>query len=136
MKQEDELSGFPELRKLQKKQSFQVPEGYFDALGPQISDRIVNPERRSQRLLKPTLVLCGIAAVLASVLLLRKGSETEIIQSPDYNLLIESGYVYELDESLLTAEFSTMFHDAPVENDLLEEYLLDQTDETTLKSQL
>ena len=136
MKQDEELSGYPELRKIKKQEVYQAPDGYFDALGSQLSDRIGQPRKYGVRFLKPALITGFFAVILAGVLLFWQRPETQLLEVPDYTMLIESGYVYELDESLLTAEFSTMFHDAPAEADALEDYLIDQTDETSLRSHL
>lgn len=136
MEQENELSGFPKLEKLKRQEPYSAPEGFFNSFSEQLPDKLVKRQNRSAGRWKPVLITCGIAGILTAAIFLFQKPENNSIPEPDYTDLIESGYVFELDEALLSAEYSTMFHGAPLENEPLEDYVIENIDETALKSQL
>jgi hypothetical protein len=136
MEQENELSGFPGLETLKKQEPYKVPEGYFNSFSERLPDLLVKPVRNQLRIRKVVLVSCGLTVIIAPAILLFQKPESKPLIEPSYTDLIESGYVFELDEALLSDEYSTMFHGAPRENDMIEDYLIENTDETSLKSQL
>ena len=135
MEQQNELSGFPNLEKLKVQEPFSAPEGYFDSFSGELPEKLASRASR-RRIWKPIVIPCGLAIILAAAIFLFPKPENKPIIEPDYTDLIESGYVFELDEALLSAEYSTMFHGAPRETDLIEDYLIENTDETSLRTQL
>jgi hypothetical protein len=143
MKPDDELKDFPHLKKLQGNNPFEAPEGYFDTLSTSIADKISaqsNHKPVAIFRLKPILI-SGVAmvAIITSVFVYNHLQNKSNIASNDSNQKIEvtcdeliaSGYYEELDENLL-AESIIQEPNPKSLDDEIENYLIDNTDESTL----
>lgn len=143
MKPDDELKDFPHLKKLQGNNPFEAPEGYFETLSTSISDKISaqsNHKPVAIFRLKPILI-SGVAmvAIITSVFVYNHLQNKSNIASNDSNQKIEvtcdeliaSGYYEELDENLLAESIIQEPNPKSLEAEI-ENYLIDNTDESTL----
>jgi hypothetical protein len=142
MQSDDELKDFPRLKQLQGNNPFAAPEGYFDTLSISITDKISAQSNQKPVVLfklKPILVAGLALAIITSALVFNhlQVKNNTAFNNPNDKLeitcdeLISSGYYEELDENLLAEaiiqEQKTNSVEAEIEN-----YLIDNTDESTL----
>lgn len=142
MNTNDELKEMPQLQKMQGHEPFTAPEGYFEKLSSSIQDRIASEKKsKTIKVFQPQwLIAFVIIGIIGSGIYLRYAgtNEVKVEQVADLTCddLIESGYYTEIDESLLAeAVISTPDNSKDSTADL-EEYILNNTDETTLINSL
>jgi hypothetical protein len=126
----------PILNQLPKKDSFQVPENYFDELPGLIQDRVqVKTKSQWTYVLKYAL---PVLLVIVSVAYFSQKNTDKSIQiskqeAVDY---IDNQMDIDFDETLLAEEISVQTVEQHTETSSLEEYLLDEADEELLMEEI
>jgi len=129
----DELKDIaPILNQLPKKDSFQVPENYFDELPSLIQDRVqVKTKSRWTYALKYALPL--ILMVISIVYFSQKTTEKSIkISKQEAIDYLDNQMETEFDETLLAEEISAQSVEQYTPTSSVEEYVLDEVDEELL----
>ena len=122
----------PILNQLPKKDSFQVPENYFDELPGLIQDRVqVKTKSQWTYVLKYAL---PVLLVIVSVAYFSQKNTDKSIQiskqeAVDY---IDNQMDIDFDETLLAEEISVQTVEQITETSVVEDYLLDEADEELL----
>jgi len=122
----------PILNQLPKKDSFQIPENYFDELPGLIQDRVrVKTQTRWNYVLKYAL---PFVLLIVSIGYFTQNKTDEIVQiskkeAADY---IDNQMDIDFDETLLAEEISVQTVEQHTETSAVEDYLLDEADEELL----
>ncbi len=126
----------PILNQLPKKDSFQVPEDYFDELPGLIQDRVqVKTKTQWTYVLKYAL---PVLLLIVSVLYFSQKNTDQSIQiskqeAVDY---IDNQMDIDFDETLLAEEISAQSVEQNTQTSSVEEYLLDEADEELLMEEI
>jgi hypothetical protein len=142
MNSNDELKEMPQLQKMQGHEPFSAPEGYFEKLSSSIQDRIASEKKsKTIKVFQPQwLIAFVIVGMIGSGIYLRfaANEQTKVEQVAEITCddLIDSGYYTEIDEALL-ADAVPANQDAVQDSTAeIEEYILNNTDESTLINSL
>jgi hypothetical protein len=142
MNSNDELKEMPQLQKMQGHEPFSAPEGYFEKLSSSIQGRIASENKsKTIKVFQPQwLIAFVIVGMIGSGIYLRfaANEQTKVEQVAEITCddLIESGYYTEIDEALL-ADAVPANQDAVQDSTAeIEEYILNNTDESTLINSL
>jgi hypothetical protein len=142
MNTNDELKEMPQLQKMQGHEPFTAPEGYFEKLSSSIQDRISSENKsKTIKVFQPQwLIAFVIIGIIGSGIYLRY-SANEVTESHEMaqvtaDDIIESGYYTEIDESLLADAIPETQGDVQDSTAEIEEYIINNTDESTLINSL
>ena len=142
MNTNNELNEMPLLQKMQGHEPFKEPEGYFKELSSSIQDRIASAKKpETTRVFQPQWLIAFVfLGMIASGIYLRYSANEQNTETELANVtcddLIESGYYCEIDESILADAIPATQEDVQDSTDEIEEYLINNTDETTLINSL
>ncbi len=137
---DEELKDSPLLRSLQGREPFISPEGYEEELITSVQQRISTASAPVQLYRRPALLAIPIlAAAITAFFFLHKPAEQQAKTTEfaaTYDDLIESGYYTEIDETTLceSLEKHTVVSDTSTAD--IEEYLINNTDESLLENAL
>lgn len=144
----------PKLFGMDKKNPFEVPDGYFDSFSSKLQDKIAAEKKQSawsaifDTIIKPKIaipILASVCLVAVGIKFMYKPSATINATNSEvtYSDLSQSSYFHEIDESTLTeALYSSneiANHNAKTESDNnhIENYLIDNNiDAAELESAL
>lgn len=122
----------PILNQLPKKDSFQIPENYFDELPGLIQDRVrVKTQTRWNYVLKYALPFV-LLIVSIGYFTQNKTDETVQISKKEAVDYIDNQMDIDFDETLLAEEISVQTVEQHTETSAVEDYLLDEADEELL----
>ena len=122
----------PILNQLPKKDSFQIPENYFDELPGLIQDRVrVKTQTRWNYVLKYALPFV-LLIVSIGYFTQNKTDETVQISKQEAADYIDNQMDIDFDETLLAEEISVQTVEQHTETSAVEDYLLDEADEELL----
>ena len=122
----------PILNQLPKKDSFQVPENYFDELTGLIQDRVrVKAQTPWKTALKYALPFV-LLIVSIGFFTQNKTDDTVQISKQEAADYIDNQMDIDFDETLLAEEISVQTVEQPTETSAMEDYLLDEADEELL----
>jgi len=129
----DELKDIaPILNQLPKKDSFQVPENYFDELPGLIQDRVrVKTKTRSNYVLKYALPFVLLIVTIGYYTQNKTNTKVQISkqEAVDYlNNQVDTDF----DETLLAEEISVQLVEQQTQTSAVEDYLLEEADEELL----
>lgn len=133
-----ELNDAAHLSKLSRKPFLNAPDGYFESLPDQLHKKIAAANEHTSVLrFKPVAIGISfmIAAVITVALIFRTNEQIQPKTVLSYDDLVNSGYIYDYDESVLINEF-TLVSTEPGEATETEEYLYNNTDESFLREAL
>jgi hypothetical protein len=142
MNTNDELKEMPQLQKLQGQSPFKAPEGYFEQLSSSIQDRIASKNNtKAIKVFQPQWLIAFVfLGMIASGIYLRYSANENTQQQEMANVtaddIIESGYYTEIDEALLADAIPASQEEVQDSTAEMEEYILNNTDETTLINSL
>ena len=122
----------PVLNQLPKKDSFQIPENYFDELPGLIQDRVrVKTQTRWNYVLKYALPF--VLLIVSIGYFTQKNTEKSIqISKQEAAEYIDNQMDIDFDETLLAEEISVQTVEQHTETSAVEDYLLDEADEELL----
>ena len=122
----------PILNQLPKKDSFQIPENYFDELPGLIQDRVrVKTQTRWNYVLKYALPFV-LLIVSIGYFTQNKTDENVQISKKEAADYIDNQMDIDFDETLLAEEISVQTVEQHTETSAVEDYLLDEADEELL----
>ena len=122
----------PILSQLPKKDSFQVPENYFDELPGLIQERVrVKAQTPWKTALKYALPFV-LLIVSIGFFTQNKTDDTVQISKQEAADYIDNQMDIDFDETLLAEEISVQSVEQPTETSAMEDYLLDEADEELL----
>ena len=122
----------PILNQLPKKDSFQIPENYFDELPGLIQDRVrVKAQTRWNYVLKYALPFV-LLIVSIGYFTQNKTDETVQISKKEAADYIDNQMDIDFDETLLAEEISAQTVELHTETSAVEDYLLEEADEELL----
>ena len=122
----------PILNQLPKKDSFQIPENYFDELPGLIQDRVrVKTQTRWNYAIKYALPLVFLIIAIG-YFTQNKTDDTVQISKQEAADYIDNQMDIDFDETLLAEEISVQSVEQPTETSAMEDYLLDEADEELL----
>ena len=122
----------PILNQLPKKDSFQIPENYFDELPGLIQDRVrVKTQTRWNYVLKYALPFV-LLIVSIGYFTQNKTDETVQISKQEAADYIDNQMDIDFDETLLAEEISAQTVEQHTETSAVEDYLLEEADEELL----
>ena len=122
----------PILNQLPKKDSFQIPENYFDELPGLIQDRVrVKTQTRWNYAIKYALPLVFLIIAIG-YFTQNKTDETVQISKKEAADYIDNQMDIDFDETLLAEEISVQTVEQITETSVVEDYLLDEADEELL----
>lgn len=122
----------PILNQLPKKDSFQIPENYFDELPGLIQDRVrVKAQTRWNYALKYALPFV-LLIVSIGYFTQYKADNTVQISKQEAADYIDNQMDIDFDETLLAEEISAQTVEQHTETSAVEDYLLDEADEELL----
>ncbi len=139
---DDELSETNHLQSLSRKEPFQAPNGYFDSLTSKIQDKLnqdqnlVNSTVKAKRpvfIIAILLTVCISAGISFYMINSNKPHPNEIACT--YDDMIESGYYSEFDESALSEKYLACQPVNENEDKAIEDYLINNSDESLLINQ-
>ncbi|MEO8148466.1 MAG: hypothetical protein ABI723_12550 [Bacteroidia bacterium] len=152
---DDELrKDAPKLFGMEKKNPFEVPDGFFDSFSSKIQDKIAAEKKQSvwsliyQNITRPKVAIPVLASVCIIVVGIKFLYTPGSINRNDevaitYNDLSQSAYLDDIDESVLTDALnqttSTVNSDSKTESDSyrIENYLIENNiDVTDLENEL
>ncbi len=139
---DDELSDTNHLQSLSRKEPFQAPNGYFDSLTSNIQDKLNHQQNlviSSVKAKRPVFILATLLTVCISLGIFFFMINTNKTHSKEiactYEDMIESGYYSELDESALTEKYLACQPLNGIDDKALEDYLINNSDESLLTNQ-
>lgn len=122
----------PILNQLPKKDSFQIPENYFDELPGLIQDRVrVKTQTRWNYAIKYALPLVFLIIAIG-YFTQNKTDDTVQISKQEAADYIDNQMDIDFDETLLAEEISAHTVEQLTENSAVEDYLLEEADEELL----
>ncbi len=122
----------PILNQLPKKDSFQIPENYFDELPGLIQDRVrVKTQTRWNYAIKYALPLVFLIIAIG-YFTQNKTDDTVQISKQEAADYIDNQMDIDFDETLLAEEISAQTVEQHTENSAVEDYLLEEADEELL----
>ena len=139
---DDEISDLKHLKSYSKKEPFNAPEGYFDTLTSKIQDRLSNErfilseEVKAKRpifIFATILTVCISAGIFFFMINANKPQQQEVACS--YEDLIESGYYIEMDENAIAEKLIATNPINSKEDQAIEDYLINNSDESLLTNQ-
>lgn len=122
----------PILNQLPKKDSFQIPENYFDELPGLIQDRVrVKTQTRWNYAIKYALPLVFLIFAIG-YFTQNKTDDTVQISKQEAADYIDNQMDIDFDETLLAEEISAQTVEQNTETSAVEDYLLEEADEELL----
>lgn len=122
----------PILNQLPKKDSFQIPENYFDELPGLIQDRVrVKTQTRWNYAIKYALPLVFLIIAIG-YFTQNKTDDTVQISKQEAADYIDNQMDIDFDETLLAEEISAQTVEQNTETSAVEDYLLEEADEELL----
>ena len=122
----------PILNQLPKKDSFQVPENYFDELPGLIQDRVRVKAKTPWKITLKYALPFVLLIVSIGYFTQNKTDETVQISKQEAADYIDNQMDIDFDETLLAEEISVQSVEQPTETSAMEDYLLDEADEELL----